>query len=341
MHKFRAAMENLIDLKMVGKNYYLARDTHSIAQWFKQLIKPDYVTFEALSSINVNIAGGSAVGFIGPNGAGKSSLIKILCGIQKPTSGSVKVLGHDPALREKNFLSQIGVVFGHKTSLWWDLPVRTSFDTYKEIYDISTADYHSRLSELSDALSLEKVLHKPVRNLSLGERVKCELTLNLLHSPKLIFLDEPTVGLDVTSKYEIRKYLNYKRKTSNLSIFLTSHDLGDIESCCDDAIILDKGRVRFDGTMQELSENFKANVKLTVTTRAIDESERDLEIFKSAAKKFSDIRVLNDGQSQTVYFVPKVTLGSVLGMFHGGVYDFEVSPVDFENNVVNLFKSWS
>jgi ABC-2 type transport system ATP-binding protein len=334
-------MENLIDLKGVGKDYYLASETHTVAQWCKQIIRPDYVSFKALSSVSFSIPKGAAIGFIGPNGAGKSSLIKILCGIQKPTSGTVRVLGFDPALREKAFLSQIGVVFGHKTSLWWDLPVKTSLDTYKEIYGINDADYQERLSELAEALSLGKVLHKPVRNLSLGERVKCELTLNLLHSPKLIFLDEPTVGLDVTSKYEIRKYLNYERKKRNLSVFLTSHDLGDIESCCDDAIIIDKGKIRFDGTMRELSSNFKANVKLTVTPQDVVRGEASLKVFKEAIGKLQNIRILNDGYNQSTYLVPKSMLVSVFDMFQEGVYDLEVSPMDFENNIVNLFKTWS
>jgi ABC-2 type transport system ATP-binding protein len=238
-------------------------------------------------------------------------------------------------------LKQIGVVFGHKTSLWWDLPVKTSLETYKEIYSIEDNDYRRRLSELSDALNLAKVLHKPVRNLSLGERVKCELTLNLLHSPKLIFLDEPTVGLDVTSKHEIRKYLNYERKINNLSVFLTSHDLGDIESCCDDAIIIDKGRIRFDGSMSELSKNFKANVKLTVTTQDVAQSEDGLLAFRTAILTLPNISILNDGSNQTSYIVPKSSIGPIFSLFKDGTYDLEVSPLDFENNVVNLFKTWS
>lgn len=334
-------MESLIDVTKVEKNYYLAKETQNIAEWCKQIIRPDYVEFQALSAVSFNVSQGAAVGFIGPNGAGKSSLIKILCGIQKPTSGTVRVLGHDPALREKEFLRQIGVVFGHKTSLWWDLPVKTSFDTYKEIYSIKAADYHERLSELTEALNLGRALHKPVRNLSLGERVKCELTLNLLHSPKLIFLDEPTVGLDVTSKYEIRKYLNYKRKAGNLSVFLTSHDLGDIESCCDDAIIIDKGKIRFDGTMQELSADFKSNVKLIVTLQDMRQTEAGLLVFKKAMGELKGISIINDLPTQTTYLVPKALLGTVFGMFSEGIYDLEVSPVDFENNVVNLFKTWS
>ncbi|MVV48336.1 ATP-binding cassette domain-containing protein [Pseudomonas sp. PB120] len=334
-------MNNIIDLTSVDKSYYLARETTGIASWCKQLIKPSYNSYQALSGINLTVPKGAAVGFIGPNGAGKSSLIKILCGIQKPTSGTVRVLGHNPALREKEFLNKIGVVFGHKTSLWWDLPVKTSLDTYKEIYKIKDSDYSSRLEELSTALNLGNVLHKPVRNLSLGERVKCELTLNLLHSPSLIFLDEPTVGLDVTSKYEIRRYLNYKRKESNLSVFLTSHDLGDIESCCDDAIIIDKGRIRFDGSMHELSANFKANVKLTVSPLNMAQSECDLLKFKETIGAFQNISLINDAPTQVVYLVPKVLLGAVFEMFHHGIYDLEISPMDFENNVVNLFKSWS
>ncbi|MCP2075751.1 UNVERIFIED_ORG: ABC-2 type transport system ATP-binding protein [Pseudomonas lini] len=334
-------MEALIDLQSVCKDYYLAGETEGIAQWCKQLIKPTYVPFQALSSIDFRVKAGAAVGFIGPNGAGKSSLIKILCGIQKPSSGTVRVLGFDPSRRERAFLKQIGVVFGHKTSLWWDLPVKISLNTYKEIYNINDDDYRTRLVELTEALNLSKVLHKPVRNLSLGERVKCELTLNLLHAPKLIFLDEPTVGLDVTSKYEIRRYLNYKRKEDNLSVFLTSHDLGDIESCCDDAIIIDKGKIRFDGSMRELSANFKANIKLTVSTQDPAWSERGLLEFKEIIGRFSNISVLNDGAHQATYLVPKASLSSIFEMFREGVYDLEVSPVDFENNVVNLFKTWS
>lgn len=334
-------MNNLIDLTSVDKSYYLAKETVGVAAWCKQLVKPLYVSYQALTDINFTVPKGAAVGFIGPNGAGKSSLIKILCGIQKPTSGTVRVLGHDPALREKEFLHRIGAVFGHKTSLWWDLPVKTSLDTYKEIYKIKDADYKKRLSELIDALNLSKVIHKPVRNLSLGERVKCELTLNLLHSPELIFLDEPTVGLDVTSKYEIRKYLNYKRKESNLSVFLTSHDLGDIESCCDDAIIIDKGKIRFDGSMRELSANFKANIKLSVSLQDLTLGEVGLFKFKEAIKAFHNISLINDGPTNLTYLVPKIFVGAIFDMFNDGIYDLEVSPMDFENNVVNLFKSWS
>ncbi|MHC8303782.1 ABC transporter ATP-binding protein [Pseudomonas sp. PB3P13] len=334
-------MENLIDVTTVDKNYYLVKESSSIMQWFKHLVKPSYTSFKALNAVNFTVAQGAAVGFIGPNGAGKSSLIKILCGIQKPTSGLVRVLGHDPAIREKEFLRQIGVVFGHKTSLWWDLPVKTSFDTYKEIYRIRDDDYKNRLAELAEALNLEKVLFKPVRNLSLGERVKCELTLNLLHSPKLIFLDEPTVGLDVTSKYEIRKYLNYKRRHSNLSIFLTSHDLGDIESCCDDAIIVDKGRVRFDGSMRELSTSFNMNTKLTVTTREAESGAASLMLFKTIMGEYPGIKILNDGQDQLTYFVPRASLGAVFDRFKDTSYDFDVSAMDFESNVINLFKTWS
>jgi len=334
-------MSNLIDLTAVNKCYFLARETVGLAAWCKQLVKPSYEPYQALADVNFTVPKGAAVGFIGPNGAGKSSLIKILCGIQKPTSGTVRVLGHNPSLREKGFLHRIGAVFGHKTSLWWDLPVKTSLDTYKEIYKIKDVDYRKRLSELTDSLNLSKVIHKPVRNLSLGERVKCELTLNLLHSPELIFLDEPTVGLDVTSKYEIRKYLNYKRKESNLSVFLTSHDLGDIESCCDDAIIIDKGRIRFDGSMRDLSIIFKANIKLNVSLQDLTLGEARLLRFKEAMKVFGNIRLINDGPTNLTYLVPKVLVGEIFDMFNDGTYDLEFLPMDFENNVVNLFKSWS
>jgi ABC-2 type transport system ATP-binding protein len=334
-------MNNLIDLKSVSKNYYLTKETTGIKEWCKQLLSPNKVEFQALTSIDLEIKEGVAVGFIGPNGAGKSSLIKILCGIQKPSSGTASVLGFNPSLREKEFLSQIGVVFGHKTSLWWDLPVKTSLETYKGIYNIKDSDFRCRLTELTEALNLSNVIHKPVRNLSLGERVKCELTLNLLHAPKLIFLDEPTVGLDVTSKHEIRKYLNYKRTNEGLSVFLTSHDLGDIESCCDNAVIIDKGEIRFDGSLIQLSENFKKNVKLTITHKDSSLCGAKSGELKKFINKTPGARIINDIPNQVTYLVPKNTLSVIFNTFQNDTFDIEVTPLDFENNVINLFKTWN
>ena len=267
-------MSNLIDLTAVNKCYFLARETVGLAAWCKQLVKPSYEPYQALADVNFTVPKGAAVGFIGPNGAGKSSLIKILCGIQKPTSGTVRVLGHNPSLREKGFLHRIGAVFGHKTSLWWDLPVKTSLDTYKEIYKIKDVDYRKRLSELTDSLNLSKVIHKPVRNLSLGERVKCELTLNLLHSPELIFLDEPTVGVDVQSKNAIIRYLQ-EINTSGTTIIYTSHHMAEAEEFCNRIALIDHGRVITDGDLNDLKEKNQVSNLQSLFIKLTGEAYRD------------------------------------------------------------------
>lgn len=334
-------METVINVSSVCKNYFLPKESINAAQWLRRIVRPEYDMHACLTDINFSLRPGSALGFIGPNGAGKSSLIKILCGIQKPTSGSVRVLGFDPSKRDRQFLKQIGAVFGHKTSLWWDLPVKTSLDTYRKIYGVSNIDYSERLSELVEALNLANVLNRPVRNLSLGERVKCELALNLMHAPTLIFLDEPTVGLDVTSKYEIRKYLNYKRKVEGLSIFLTSHDLGDIESCCEEAIILDRGRIRFDGSMRELNDELKDTVQLTVTTVAQEQYEAVLEKFKQKMQASQKLDPVSEANEQLVYVVSTSKITTVYELFEPGIYTLEIKALDFENSVVNLFNSWA
>lgn len=334
-------MSAIIRVEGVNKNYQLARGAKDVFEWCKNLIYPTYDDFSALHAINFNVEKGSAVGFIGPNGAGKSSLIKVLCGIQKATVGSVRVLGYNPALREKAFLNQIGVVFGHKTSLWWDLPVLTSLNTYQKIYSISDDVYRSRLGELTEALNLSRVLHKPVRNLSLGERVKCEITLNLLHSPKLIFLDEPTVGLDVTSKYEIRKYLNYKRKNDDLSIFLTSHDVGDIISCCEEAILIEKGQLRFNGTMDDLKVKLQENIQLVVTPESNELAASAFCRFKEGVAGLPHIHVLEDSACKVVCSLPRNALNTILDVYKVDGLLFEITPLDFENCLVNLFRAWS
>lgn len=334
-------MEPAIHVSAVCKNYYLSKESDSIIQWARRIVRPEYEEYKCLTDIDFSLAAGGALGFIGPNGAGKSSLIKILCGIQRPTSGAVSVLGFDPSKRNKNFLKKIGVVFGHKTSLWWDLPVKTGLETYRKIYQVSESDYECRMAELVEALNLSRVLNKPVRNLSLGERVKCELALSLIHAPELVFLDEPTVGLDVTSKFEIRKYLNYKRETDNLAIFLTSHDLGDIESCCDHAIILDRGCIRFDGTLKALNHKLSDKLQLTVTLKMKGESTSSLGDFKERMNTVNAQLPASETATQLVYFISRDRVSYVQSLFEVGRYELDLKASGFEDGVVNLFNSWA
>ncbi|WAH56856.1 ATP-binding cassette domain-containing protein [Pseudomonas silvicola] len=209
--------------------------------------------FVAIDDASFVVEKGETVGLVGANGAGKSTLLKMISGIHRPTSGRVSVLGFEPARRKPAYLRRIGVVFGHKSSLWWDLPARVSFDTYRDVYAVNKCVYEKNISELFCALSLQAVLDRPVRNLSLGERVKCEIALALMHSPEILLLDEPTLGLDVASKFQIRDYLNYRSAEQGTTLILTSHDSLDIQACCRRLVVLDRGRVGYDGPLSEFS----------------------------------------------------------------------------------------
>ncbi len=239
-------MSESISVCNVSKKYR-AR-TSPFSGFFKKIYSADR-SFTALSDVSFVVKSGESVGLIGANGAGKSTLLKMIAGVHRPSNGRITVLGNDPAGKKKEYLKRIGVVFGHKTSLWWDLSARTSFDTFRAVYGTSEKVYEANRDELVRALNLEFVIDKPVRNLSLGERVKCEIALALMHSPELVLLDEPTLGLDIEAKLQIRNYLNFRKVRYGTTLLLTSHDSLDIQSCCERLIVLDKGEVKYDGAL--------------------------------------------------------------------------------------------
>ena len=233
-------MSNIVTLDKVSK-------THRV----RSGLFGSVTSHDALKGVSLQIEKGECVGLLGPNGAGKSTLIKILTGLMKPCSGTVTVLGGDPSLQSTAFLRSLGAVFGHKCSLWWDLPLRRSFENFGMIYGVPSGEFDSRLETLVSALSLKSVLNRPVRQLSLGESVKSEIVSALIHRPSLVFLDEPTIGLDVVSKDELRRFIAEIGSAWGGTVLLTSHDLTDIERCCRRTMFLDKGRLQFDGNLEE------------------------------------------------------------------------------------------
>ncbi len=245
---------SVISVKAVNKTFRVKASNTTNSGWLRKLF-PVYEEFTALRNIDMNLQVGECLGILGPNGAGKSTLIKILCGLQLPSDGNVMVIGQEPYRRGAHFLKQIGIVFGHKSSLWWDLPVIDSFEAARILYDIPRERYQNNLQKLTRMLNLEKILDRPVRVLSLGERVKAEIVVSLLHDPKLFFLDEPTIGLDITSKAELRDCLRTWVRDREMAILLTSHDVSDIEQCCDRVSLIHQGSFRFTGTIQELRSN--------------------------------------------------------------------------------------
>ncbi|WP_113703149.1 ABC transporter ATP-binding protein [Nonomuraea lactucae] len=206
----------------------------------------------AVRDLSFTIAAGEFVGCLGPNGAGKSTTIKMLCGILTPTSGRVRVAGLDPSRRRTTLARRIGVVFGQRTTLWWDLPLRDSFELIRLLYNVDRVAYRSRLDELTETLGLGDFAAKPVRQLSLGQRMRGDLAAALLHAPDVLVLDEPTIGLDVVSKAGIRDFLRRLNSEQGTTVLLTTHDLGDIERLCRRVMLIDHGRLAFDGTLDDL-----------------------------------------------------------------------------------------
>ncbi|MBY5983221.1 ATP-binding cassette domain-containing protein [Halomonas sp. DP5Y7-2] len=243
-----------IEAKDLSKTFHPRKPSKGIRQTLSDLVVPRYSDIQALRGIHMTIEYGRCVGLLGANGAGKSTLVKLMCGIQTPTSGTLSVLGERPNRRSHSFLRRLGVVFGHKSSLWWDLPVADSLDAYARIYRLDRAAYRSERAQLVECLNIGHVIDKPVRVLSLGERVKSELVASLIHRPTLVFLDEPTIGLDVAARYELREYLKQRTQSGHLTSIITSHDMNDIETCCQEVVLIDGGRVLHQGSITSLKK---------------------------------------------------------------------------------------
>lgn len=236
----------LIEVKNLTKTYKIIKKEDGLMGYFKNLIRPKYEEFKAVKNINFNIEEGELVGYIGENGAGKSTTIKMLTGLLTPTSGEIIIDGIIPYEKRIENNKKIGAVFGQKTQLWWDLPVIESFRLIKKMYKIPEGEYRKNLKNFTELLQLEDLLEKQVKNLSLGQKMRCEIAATFLHNPKIVYLDEPTIGLDVLVKENIRKFIKDINKEKKTTVILTTHDLKDIEDVCDRIILLDKGQIIYD-----------------------------------------------------------------------------------------------
>ena len=234
----------------------------------KTLFSRKYEEIRAVDGISFTVPDGEIVGYIGANGAGKSTTIKMMCGILTPTSGTVFIDGTEPYRKRRQIAQHIGVVFGQKTQLWWDIPLVESFKVLKEIYQISDADYKERMGFLGEVLDITRFLSQPVRTLSLGERMRADLAASMLHNPRILFLDEPTIGMDVLVKEKIRLAIRALNKTYGTAVVLTTHDMTDIENLCSRIILLEKGSILYDGPLARLKNRFGNLKTLTLTVPA-------------------------------------------------------------------------
>ncbi len=255
-----ADMENIIEVQQVKKYYKIAKRENGMLAALKHLFNRKYEIKKAVDDVSFSIERGEIVGFIGPNGAGKSTTIKMLSGILYPDAGNVKINGFIPYKQRKQYVKNIGVVFGQKSQLNWDLPLIESFELMKFIYKIPQKKYEENLKLFSRLLDMEDFMNQPVRQLSLGQRMRGDIVAALLHSPEIVFLDEPTIGLDVVAKEKIREFVRYMNETQQTTIIFTTHDMQDIEKVCERLIIIDKGKKIYDGSIEEIKNRY-ANSK--------------------------------------------------------------------------------
>ena len=241
---------------------------NGMAGMVKTLFSRKYDEVRAVDGISFTVPDGQIVGYIGANGAVKSTTIKMMCGILTPTSGTVRIDGTEPYRKRRQVAQRIGVVFGQKTQLWWDIPLVESFKVLKEIYRISDEDYKERMGFLGEVLDITRFLSQPVRTLSLGERMRSDLAASMLHNPRILFLDEPTIGMDVLVKEKIRVAIHALNKTYGTTVVLTTHDMTDIEDLCSRIILLEKGSVLYDGPLDRLKNRFGNLKTLTLTVPA-------------------------------------------------------------------------
>ena len=243
----------MITLNNINKTFRVAKRQAGFSRAVKALFSREFETVYALRNISFHISDGEMVGYIGPNGAGKSTTIKIMCGVLTPDDGDCVINGRVPWRQRINHVREIGVVFGQRSQLWWDVPIIDSFELIRDIYRTPQNEYIKNLNELTEILELSEILKTPARSLSLGQRMRCEIVASLLHSPKILFLDEPTIGLDAVSKIAVRKFIKRLNNERGTTVLLTTHDMQDIEALTERIILIGKGRVLLDGALSELT----------------------------------------------------------------------------------------
>lgn len=257
-------MESIISVKHLQKQFKVPKHHRGRFGALKNLFSREYNTIHAVDHINFEINPGELVGYLGPNGAGKSTTLKMLTGLLVPTSGELSVNGYLPWKDRKEYVAQIGAVFGQRTTLWWDLPVIESLELLQHIYKIPQKKFRHNLQEFTELLELKPFLDTPVRSISLGQRMRADICAALVHDPKILFLDEPTIGLDVVAKERIRQFIKHINQIRRTTILLTTHDLNDVEKLCQRVIIIDEGKILFDDKLNLLKERFGGKRQLIV-----------------------------------------------------------------------------
>lgn len=258
-------MAPIITASQVSKRFKRAKKSPGFTGALKHLVKPVFNEFTAVDGVSFTIEAGESVAYVGPNGAGKSTTVKLLTGILVPSAGEVTVCDIHPFENRQENARNIGVVFGQRTQLWWDIPVVESLRMLGDIYDVPAEQFSTTFDELAEVLDLAPLLNVPARQLSLGQRMRCDLAASLIHNPPILYLDEPTIGLDVSVKARFREFVKYMNTERGLTVMLTSHDIGDIQELCPRMVMIDKGKIIYDGAFTEVTRRFGWEQKVLVT----------------------------------------------------------------------------
>lgn len=333
-------MENMIIAENLRKEFKKVIKEPGVKGAVKALFKPKKEIVTAVDDISFTVPKGEILGFIGPNGAGKSTVIKMLTGILMPTSGYCRINGKIPQEDRKNYVREIGVVFGQRTQLWWDLALRETYAVLKEIYQVPDEQYKKRMAFLNEVLELDSFITSPVRTLSLGQRMRADIAASLLHSPKVLFLDEPTIGLDVVVKENIRSAIKKINEEEGTTVILTTHDLADIELLCERIVMIDKGRKVFDGAIADLKHNF-GDVR-TLEFELVNGPDFKLLDYNRRFKLIEDdIRAERDGSMARVRFdTAKVSVENVVSYTLSTVHvkDLNIKDVEIEEIIKKLYR---
>ena len=326
----------MIEVEHLCKTFTVSRRDGGMKQALSALFHREKETIHALDDVSFRIDDGEMVGYIGPNGAGKSSTIKVMSGILTPDSGICRINGLVPWKQRREHVSRIGVVFGQRSQLWWDIPVTDSFALIKDIYRISDGVYQKNLSRLTEMLSLQEILRTPARQLSLGQRMRCEIAASLLHDPAVLFLDEPTIGLDAVSKLAVRDFIRQLNREKATTIILTTHDMQDIEALAGRIILIGKGRILMDGDTERFRQQLSPVRTVMVSARQF------VDIPLPDGVRLVQKQGENGGRLTFTVDTEKVPIPQVIGLLssHLEMYDLSVENVSMDELVLSLYRKY-
>ncbi len=329
-------MSAIIEIRNAVKEFKVLNRREGLKGSLRDLFSRDYKIVRAVDNISMSIEQGEIVGYLGPNGAGKSTTIKMMTGVLEPTSGEILVSGNVPYKNRTRNAQEIGVVFGQRSQLWWALPLIESFKLLKDIYQISDENYDSMMKLYASLVDIEPLLHKPVRQMSLGQRTLSDILAAFLHDPKIVFLDEPTIGLDVSMKSKIRTLIHALNKEKNTTVILTTHDMGDVDALCRRIVIIDNGKMLYDNDIEHL-KNFFGSYR-TLKIRIDGNIEKNADMLRS---EFSDLAISNDEDWISVLVdESKSGVMDVLGMIQNKhpIRDMQLEEISTEEVIKKIYE---